>query len=194
LHEFLNEVTESIVSTEETLEPTQDQLAQTQYQAGKDAFERGQYRQSVQYLEKAVSLSDRGSRLGGEMQIWLVTAYEAAGQQQASIDLCEQVSRHPDYKIRKQGSRLLYILKAPRLKIRPEWLTEIPDLTGLEEGDRDIKGSSQYQTATKRPSRLKPKIPAEPIDLSQVNTQDNRFVWVALGAIILTLAGLFWLS
>ena len=34
----------------------------------------------------------------------------------------------------------------------------------------------------------------EPIDLSQVNTQDNQFIWVALGVIFLIIGGLIWLS
>jgi tetratricopeptide (TPR) repeat protein len=171
------------------------EIAKIQYQAGKEAFERGQYRQSVQYLEKAVNLLDRRSRLGGEAQIWLVTAYEAAGQQTEAIALCEQVSRHPDLKTRKQGSRLLYILKAPRLRTRPEWLTQIPDLANLEESDWKIKGTSV--PIVKRSLRPRPQPhsePIEPLDLSQVNTKDNRFIWVALGAIALILGFLFWLS
>ncbi|NEQ28041.1 MAG: hypothetical protein F6K28_55440, partial [Microcoleus sp. SIO2G3] len=91
------------------------QVAQTQYQAGKTAFERGDYRQSVQALEKAVSLVARNTRVGGEMQFWLVTAYQAAEQQQEAIALCEQLTRHPDLQTRQQAKRLLYILKAPRL-------------------------------------------------------------------------------
>ncbi|MGA9380278.1 MAG: hypothetical protein WBV73_16055, partial [Phormidium sp.] len=34
--------------------------------------------------------------------------------------------------------------------------------------------------------------PPEPVDLSQVNTKDNRFIWVALIAIVLILSGLVW--
>jgi tetratricopeptide (TPR) repeat protein len=171
------------------------EIAKTQYQAGKEAFERGQYRQSVQCLEKAVNLLDRRSRLGGEAQIWLVTAYEAAGQRTEAIALCEQVSRHPDLKTRKQGSRLLYILKAPRLRSRPEWLTQIPDLANLEESDWKSKGIAV--PVVKRSPRSRPQPdsrPNEPIDLSQVNTKDSPFIWVALGAIALVIGLLFWLS
>ena len=48
----------------ETLE-----IVKAEYQAGKAAFERGQYRNSVQHLEKASDLVARNSRLGGEVQI-----------------------------------------------------------------------------------------------------------------------------
>ncbi len=175
----------------------QKKLAELQYRAGREAFERGMYRQSIQSLEKAVSLVNRQSPLGGEMQIWLVTAYEAAEQRQDAIALCEQLGRHPNIDTRKQSRRLLYILKAPRLKMRPEWLTEIPDLATLDEADRsNLKTSRFAETVPRKPRqpRTQPKPDLEPIDLSQVNTQDNRFTWVALAAIALTLGGLLWLS
>ncbi|HEY9620625.1 MAG TPA: hypothetical protein V6C78_09665 [Crinalium sp.] len=170
------------------------ELVQAQYQAGKQTFERGQYRQSVQYLQKAASLVNRTSRLGGEIQIWLVTAYEAAGQLPEAIALCEQLCRHPDRDARKQANRLLYILRAPRLKTRPEWLTKIPDLTSIEGSERDNKGAytpPSNRTSTKEP---KSRFDVEPIDLSQVNTQDNRFIWVALLAIALIVGSLVWFS
>lgn len=163
---------------------------QAEYQAGKAAFERGDYRNSVQHLEKAVALVGSNTSLGGEIQIWLVTAYEAAGKQPEAIALCQQITRHPDLKTRKQSRRLLYILEAPKLKTRPEWITPIPDLTGLSDSEiRDRKGSAAIST---KPIE-KPAFQLEPEDLSQVNTQDNRFIWVALLAALLMIGGLVWL-
>lgn len=170
-------------------------LATTEYQIGKDAFERGEYRKSVQYLERASALTDPGSRFGGEVQIWLVTAYEATGQRSEAIALCQKISRHPDIKTRQQGKRLLYILEAPKLQTRPEWLTEIPDLSNLSDSEaKDHRGSSKFGTATplKLTQKTRPAIP-EPVDLSQVNT-NNRFIWVALVAAGLIVGGLVWLS
>lgn len=169
------------------------EAAKVQYQKGKAAFERGAYRQSVQSLEKAASLVARNTAFGGEVQIWLITAYEAAGQRQEAIALCETVSRHPDYETRKQGKRLLYILKAPLLKTRPEWLTEIPDLATLDESEGN-KGGTSYPAPVKRLSRPRPQPDPEPIDLSQVNTKENAFIWVALVAIALTIGSLLWFS
>lgn len=167
------------------------EIAREQYQTGKAAFERGDYRRSIQALEKAVSLTARQTRSGGEMQIWLVTAYQAADQQQDAIALCEQLTRHPDFQIRKQAKRLLYILQAPRLQTRPEWLTKIPDLGAIDAAAQDNKGASQYGPKPPRP-RSQPA--PEPLDLTQVNTKDNQFIWVALVAIGLLLGGLLWLS
>lgn len=166
-------------------------LAKKQYEIGKQAFERGEYRQSVIGFEKAVSLANPNSQLGGEMQIWLVTAYQAAGQLTEAIELCEKLGSHPDLKTRKQGKRLVYILKAPKLKTRPEWLTQIPDLTGLSDADGG-SSTNRYVSAGPRTATRPQSRQEEPIDLSQVNAKDNRFVWVALATILLACAGLVW--
>lgn len=168
------------------------ELVQTEYQTGKAAFERGEYGQSVRHLEVASALVDRNTRLGGEVQMWLVTAYEAAGQTTEAIALCKQLSRHPSINIRQQARRLLFILEAPKLSKRPEWLVQIPDLGGLKDNeDSAFKGAAGKSTSSPPPP--KPAIP-EPVDLSQVNTEDNRFVWVALIGLGLAIAGLIFFS
>ena len=172
------------------MSPENLEIAKAEYQAGKQAFECGEYRQSVQHLEKASSLVARNSRLGGEVQIWLVTAYEAAGQRPEAIALCNQLIRHPDTETRKQVRRLRYILEAPKLETRPEWLIEIPDLAALAESDpQDRRG-----TGAPTPKKPQKRSQTEPIDLSQVNTRDNAFIWIALIAIALILGGLLWFS
>ncbi len=157
-----------------------------EYQAGKAAFERGDYRTSVKHLEAACALMSRNSRLGGEAQIWLVTAYDAAGQHTEAIALCQQLSRHPDPETSKQGKRLLYILQAPQLKRPAEWMTQIPDLGTLAESDpKDRRGTVAIRNRD-RTEEL------ESVDLTQVNTKDNQFIWVALIALILAVGGLIW--
>jgi tetratricopeptide (TPR) repeat protein len=174
----------------------QRDLAVREYQAGKTAFERGDYRQAVTYLERSNALIDSGSRLSGEMQIWLVTAYEAAGQRSEALALCRKACQHPDLTTRRQGKRLLYILEAPRLKTRPEWLTEIPDLGAIDENesDRDFGRSKFAPTTPKKRSEKKVPIVPEEVDLSQVNTKDNGFIWVALIAGVAIVGGLIWFS
>lgn len=168
----------------ETLE-----IVRTEYQAGIAAFERGQYRESVQHLEKASALVNRNSRLGGEIQIWLVTAYEAAGRISEAIALCEQLKRHPDSETSKQARRLLYIMQAPQLKRPTEWLTQIPDLGAVPDNETQTRLGSRTATSKRSPQQLRQP---EPIDLTQVNTRDNRFIWVALITIGLMLGGLIW--
>ncbi|MGG6295349.1 tetratricopeptide repeat protein [Leptolyngbya sp. AN02str] len=189
-----NEQNQEQQQEQERLEQEQKAKAQTQYMAGRDAFERGRYREAIELLQGAIALVERGTALGGEMQMWLVSAYEAAGQNQEAIALCDIMTRHPNLGTRQQAKRILYILKAPRLKTRPEWLTQIPDLENLDEGDRDSQKAYINKPATPRPAKPKQKAPQDlpPLDLSQVNTKDNGFVWAALGAIALLLGGLFW--
>jgi hypothetical protein len=71
-------------------------------------------------------------------------------------------------------------------------MTEIPDLGAL--ADNELKISVPAKS-TKSSGEQKPK-PAERefVDLSQVNTRDNRFIWVALIAIGLTISYLVWLN
>ena len=163
---------------------------QIQYQAGKKAFERGEYRQSVQYLEAAKELATNSSRLGGEAQIWLVTAYQAAGKEKEAISLCQELATHPHLEIRQQSQRLLYIIQAPQLKRPKEWMSEIPDLADTADGKPKYVIAKSKTNSTSSQSNKTP----EPVDLSQVNTQDNQFIWVALVFTLLTLVGLFWLK
>lgn len=162
----------------------------TAYANGRDAFEHGYYRESVDWLLKAIALVNRTSRLGGEMQLWLVTAYEAAGQQQEAIALCRQLQHHAHWDTRKQSKRLLYILEAPKLEKKSEWLTQIPDLSGVNEQDlQERMGASTFTQSVARPQN-----DPDPIDLSQVDTRESNLVGVALVILLVIFGGLIWLG
>ncbi|MEM1392622.1 MAG: tetratricopeptide repeat protein [Cyanobacteria bacterium P01_D01_bin.116] len=165
------------------------EIAKQRYRNGKVAFENGKYRQAVEELKKACALLERNSRLGGEIQMWLATAYEAAGQNQEAIDLCEQLKRHPYPETSKEAKRLQYILKAPKLQRPKEWMTEIPDLATLSD-----KSKIRVAASVKKSSTPKEAEEIEFVDLSQVNTQDNRFIWLTLIVMAMTLGSLIWLS
>ncbi|MBR8838693.1 MAG: hypothetical protein DSM106950_33000 [Stigonema ocellatum SAG 48.90 = DSM 106950] len=166
------------------------EIAKARYQAGKVAFESGLYKEAITQLEKASALLSGNSRLGGEVQIWLVTAYEASGRTEDAIALCEQLKRHPHLETSKEARRLHYILKAPRLQRPKEWMTEIPNLAALSENEAKVRFSAN----STKSSRQQVQEPPELVDLSQVNTRDNRFIWVALIVIALTVASLVWYS
>ena len=170
----------------------QKQLAKQAYALGQQYFERGSYREAVACFEKAVALAHAMTPLGGEIQTWLANAYSAVGRSEEAIALCEKISRHPDCDTRKQGKRLLYILKAPKLQMRPEWNTQIPDLAAIAEAGEDNSGYSYPKPAKrKKPKQSEPDFD-QPIDWSQINTQDNAFLWVALVGVALVLAGVAW--
>ena len=165
------------------------EIAKQRYRNGKAAFENGKYRQAVEELKLACALLERNTRLGGEVQIWLATAYEASGQNREAIELCEQLKRHPYPETSKDAKRLQYIFKAPKLERPKEWMTEIPDLATLSD-----KSKIRVAASRKKSAAVKEVEEVEFIDLSQVNTQDNRFIWLALIVIAVTLGSLFWLS
>jgi hypothetical protein len=162
----------------------------TDYQSGQIAFERGEYRQAVKYLVAAVAQVQPNSQIGGEVQVWLVTAFEAAGQIPEAKALCQKLAAHPNLETRQASKRLLHIMQAPELTRRDEWLTQIPDLSHLE--DEDGKpGVNRTPTA---PAPSPPRSLEEryaPVDLSKVNTKDNSFISIALVVTMMTLLGLW---
>ncbi|HEY9735301.1 MAG TPA: tetratricopeptide repeat protein [Trichocoleus sp.] len=167
-------------------------LAKTEYASGQAAFERGRYREAVEHLEKAVAIARPTTPLGGEIQIWLVNAYSAVGRPADAVALCEALTAHPQWETRKQAKNLLYILQAPSLQKREDWNTKIPDLGSLT-GEGSSNAGSYNNPAPKAPRRPKPAV-EEPVDLSQVNTNDNLFLWIALGLGSLLLLGITQLS
>lgn len=172
--------------------PDATDLARINYETAKEQLEQGQYRQAVTCLEQASVLIERASPLGGDIQIWLVTAYQAVGNYPAAIALCRQLGRHPNWATRQQSRRLLAILEAPRLASRPEWNVSIPDLNEAEVAQpSDRKGSNP---SGPRRSKPRPMAEPEPIDPSQINRSDNRFLWFALISSLLILGGLVGLS
>ncbi len=160
---------------------------QQKYQAGKQAMEMGQYRLSIENLEAAKDLVAANSRKGGEAQIWLVTAYQAANQLDQAIALAQELITHPDTQTREQAQRILYIMKAPKLERPKEWMSEIPDLTQADQG------ASRYVGSKKKPA-TSPEIKLEYSAAAPTETKDNQFIWFALSLIGLIIGSLAWLN
>jgi len=155
------------------------------FQAGKEAFERGNYRKSIEQLDSAIKLVNPSSLQGGEVQMWLVTAYQAANRLPEAVALARKLTQHPNLEIRKQSKQLLYILEAPELKRPREWMTEIPDLTAPEQNNKI------YQVKTNAQDKKSPtkKTISEGIPY-HIPNQDNAFIWVALVVFLLTIGSL----
>ncbi len=160
----------------------------TDFESGQIAFERGEYRQAVNYLLAAIAQVQPNTKIGGEAQVWLATAFEASGQIAEAKALCQKLANHPNLDTRQASKRMLYIMQAPELIRREEWMIEIPDLSHLE----DAEGNSAVNNMpiSSLPAKVKSidEIYA-PVDLSQVNTQDNGFIAIALILTIATLVG-----
>lgn len=172
----------------------QAEALQAEFQRGKAAFERGEYRKAVQHLEQACALANPNSGLGGTIQTWLVTAYQATGQQEEALALCRRLTQHPDLQTRKEGKRILYILEAPKLQTRPEWLTQIPDLGNLADPEGRDRLGTQMRLPRKSAGSGAPQFKVESVDLNQVNQEDRWFIWVAFGVTFILLGSLVWLT
>jgi tetratricopeptide (TPR) repeat protein len=171
-----------------------DKIAQAEalFAAGQTAFERGNYKDAVLAFEEGTRLAGGATFLGGNIQLWLMNAYSAAGRLPDAIALGEKLTKHPDLDVRKQSKRVLEILQAPQLTRRPDWLTPIPDLSDLDENNDTDFTLRKYDPPVK-PKRV-PVPESPPEDLSQINTSDNGFLWVAIAVILLTLGSLWWLA
>lgn len=162
------------------------ETSQSLFLQGKEAFNRGQYRQSLVWFEQALAPIAPGTVLGGEIQLWQVNAYHGLDQGDAAVALCRQLTSHPSYSIRQQAQRLLYILEAPRLSRPKEWMTEIPDLTGSQ----DIPPPRvTHQRPPKSPEKGDPPIPDPPPS----GDDDPQFLTFGLIVLPLLLI-LFWFS
>lgn len=165
--------------------------AQDLFQFGIRAYGRGDYHQSVQILEAALSNVEVGSRLGGEIQVWLAMAYDANGQRAACITLYKRLENsHPLPAIRKQAYDLRYIAQAPKLKLSPDEILTVPIL------DRDNKSSTKTWSEMYR--EMKPRRPKKPSDSrdymddlmmwERPRWEKSPFFWVALTAWLILVA------
>jgi hypothetical protein len=161
------------------------------YAMGQAAFERGLYRDSINGFETALTLISGSSALGGEIQLWLVTAYDAVGQGEAAIALCRKLSNHPSLETRQQSKRLLFILEAPKLQARPEWLTQIPDLDPPNAAPGRYRAVGQAGQSGKAKSNEPKSITDEPFE--PIDPKESRgFLGIALGLSGVILLGLWW--
>ena len=158
------------------------------YKIGRKALESGKYRLSVTKLEAAKEMVSFSTRAGAEVQMLLATAYQAAGQRQEAIALCQELTNHPNLSIRQKAKDVLYIIQAPELKRPPEWMSEIPDLS---EGEA---AKAQYVTTKRTKNQRSQNDELPEIDLSQVNTEDNQFIWFALIIAAITIGWLVFIS
>lgn len=158
------------------------------FNQGREAFDRGQYRQSIAQFEEALKLTKAGSRQGGEVQLWLAMAHQAKGDITGAKNICRKLIRHPHPDCRKQSQQVLEILQAPQLARPAEWLTSIPDLTNQENAKPNV-------AQTRRRRRTKPEPAAIQFeDTRRMNTRDNGFILVTIAFLLLLLGVTYWLS
>ena len=152
---------------------------------GQAAFEQGRYRLSIQNFEEAQKFTSPYGRVGGEVKMWLVNAYQAVGEEDKAIELCEKLVANSYGETKRQAQKLLYIIKAPKLERPKEWMTEIPNLDNVNEN------TPKYQPIVQKKKKIEPKRQIELVDLSKVNNKDNNFIVVTLLISCLVVLSLF---
>ncbi len=166
--------------------------ANLKFQQGQRYFEAGRYREAIQSLNQACALVESSTKASGEMRLWLVTAYDAAGQREEALGLCRRLAQSPFIDVRRQAKRLLTILEAPKLSIHDDWVTKIPSLEAVNERGQ-IRGVSS-QTTIRKSLAPKPAIDDHEVDLTQVTTSDRGLVIMAGGLVLILGVTLIWFA
>jgi|GEM_PF-1485082 len=154
-------------------------------------FERGQYRQALEQAKQAQSRYPQS----GKLRLWQALAQEALGETQEAILLAQTLLRNPDPEVAQQARYVLGIWQAPRLRRRAEWLSEIPDLSRLEEADppeyRLLHGHSQR----KGPSPGSGAPSGDPLSRREADPplDTQPLIWVLIGILLTLLAVMAWL-
>ena len=155
------------------------------YQSGIFQFERGNYRESVKQLEQASSLAGAKTKQGGEIQVWLVNAYDAAGRSNEAIELCRSLSKHPSSDVRKSASYVLGILTAPKLADLQDVTTDISNFRRLDVNRSSLKEQTGTSTL-ESDDRLEQKYGVS----TNQNPNNRTGLWFAivLGSLALTIS------
>eukprot|EP00747_Dinoflagellata_sp_TGD_P169194 gnl/TRDRNA2_/TRDRNA2_197511_c0_seq1.p1 gnl/TRDRNA2_/TRDRNA2_197511_c0~~gnl/TRDRNA2_/TRDRNA2_197511_c0_seq1.p1 ORF type:complete len:424 (-),score=63.57 gnl/TRDRNA2_/TRDRNA2_197511_c0_seq1:78-1349(-) len=125
------------------------QNAKWLYGEGVYAYSRGGYQDAYTYLRKALNKTDWFTQLGGDIQIYMALSLDACGERDEAIALYELLEeKHPSSKTRKEASRLVYILKAPAMKISEDEKLKMPVLDNLDTNSKKYSG--------RRPRRARP--------------------------------------
>jgi len=92
------------------------------FKRGVSSMQGGRYGDAVSFFTQAVAAAPGGltSRLGGQYSVWLAQALEAQGRKKDAALLLQRCEVHPDADVRKISSNVLYILRAPQLKLSEE--------------------------------------------------------------------------
>jgi tetratricopeptide (TPR) repeat protein len=154
-------------------------------------FERGQYRQALEQVRQAQSRYPQS----GKLRLWQALAQEALGETQEAILLVQTLLRNPDPEVAQQARYVLGIWQAPRLRRSAEWLSEIPDLSRLEEADPPEYRLAYGRSQRKGPSPRSGAPSGDPLSRREVDPplDTQPLIWVLIGILSTLLAVMAWL-
>jgi hypothetical protein len=106
----------------------------------------GRYTEASDSIFRASALAGHQTRLGGEYLLWLAQALDAQGKNARAEEVLRRLHYHRDSDVRQVAESLLYILKAPRLRLGPESFVQI-DLEAIcdPKRARDLPGWKKRQ-------------------------------------------------
>eukprot|EP00871_Galdieria_phlegrea_P004021 jgi/Galph1/461/GphlegSOOS_G5233.1 len=107
---------------------TMDEKAYSLFCCGVAAFDVGRYDAAVSLFQKASVYGKHSSRAGGQYQLWVAQALDAAGKREDAKTALQKLKHHKDIDVRKASQQLLTILTAPKLKLNSSSFLEIPVL------------------------------------------------------------------
>ena len=123
--------------------------------AAERAYERGQYRNSLELLEDALRYVNDKTLLGGKVLIQKALSLDAAQRREESIELYKFLEQnHTAPFIRKQAENLRYIAEAPKIELTEEERVKIPDMGGLDKMDKSKRRAGGFGSKPKpRPKK-----------------------------------------
>lgn len=152
---------------------------------GKKLYAKGDYGESIPIFESAIECTTADTLVGGEASMWLALALDGSGKvEQAKGIYLELKESHPLPSIRSQAGDLLYILEAPKLKIKEEERLKIPDLSEVDEFRNRRKSPRPPGGPRKAPKKVMKKRDPTWEDKFMANSRvirtfKNRYVQVA---------------
>ena len=162
------------------------------FETGKVLYGVGRYKEAVAALVAALDAEGPFSILGGEIQLWLALAHQAAGDEQACLAVYRQVEAgHPSPKMRKQAADLRYIMEAPKLRVGPDEKPTLPSVDPAsprapgERTRRRVPSPPRGGGGTARPKTLEERW-AE--DWTPPALIPNQYVAIAVAAVAAGLA------
>ncbi len=145
--------------------------------AAEKALERGDYKQSLNYLQQLATECDASSKEGAKIKFLMITAWMGEGENKKAIGLCKELAKHQDYIYRQQAKELIPILDAPILSKPENWSLKIPPLN-LEPSLN--KNKKRKKILAKNIQQLPPTGPTQPF-------QKGFTILVALILLLLTI-------
>jgi len=133
-----------------------DEKARVEIFKGKKEYNKGNYSNAAAFFQSAAGCTTSDTLIGGEAKMWLALAFDGSGKVDEARDIYRELKEgHPLPSIRSQAGNLLYILEAPKLKIKEDERLKIPDMSNVDEfrNNRNSKRPLRPPRAAKKPKK-----------------------------------------